>query len=258
MKLFASDIDNTLVPQGKVPDKNDIQRLEQYLNNITGVKIAYISGRNFSMTQEVLSKFHLPRPDFIASDVGTLIHYLQDGKWKKDKKFEKYLASSGFNREAIKAELEDMEGVSLQEEEVQSEFKLSYYTDLGKKEKSTLFAIEEILEEIPGKLIYSEDQRRRVGLIDIVPRVGGKVGAIKFLSREVGADMKEVVYAGDSGNDIDIFNAGFKGILVGNASPKIKKAFRNEQSRVYVANDKFCQGVIEGLEHFLEKGVEEK
>lgn len=254
MKLFASDIDNTLVPQKEELEEEDIKDLEDLLREAGDIKVAYISGRNLSLTQEVLSENSLPEPDFAATDVGTLIYSLNGEEWEEDPEYQDHLALTGYDRRELQEKLKEVEGLTLQEEEAQTEFKLSYYLELDKKNE-ILPRIREAVEGGPAQLIYSEDIVKNVGLVDIIPDAGGKAGALDFLAQKLGADKDEVIYAGDSGNDLDALSAGFNGIVVGNASEELKEKLR-DQPDVYVAEGRFARGIVEGVKHFFsQKGI---
>ncbi len=251
MKLFACDLDNTLIPQQEEVDRDNINELNRLLKLIPNLKIAYISGRNFTLTLKVLSEHHLLKPDFIASDVGNSIYVLKQGEWSKSTEYQNYLAATGFDQEKIKRRLKNIKNIYPQEKENQSKFKLSYYLDLRGEYKYVLSDIKQILKKSSAQLIYSEDELKNIGLLDIVPKKGGKAGALKFLAEKIGAKKDKVVYAGDSGNDLDALNVGFKGILVGNASKDLRDFFSQESSHVYVAKNKFSGGVIEGIRYFF-------
>lgn len=250
MKLFASDIDNTLIPQDKQAANPGLAELADFLANQPGLKTAFISGRNLALTREVIAGHNLFQPDFLATDVGTTIYEFRNGDWDKSTEYASYLASSGYNRETIEAKLHDVFGLKLQEKEFQSEFKLSYYLDLDNKPGEIVSGIKHQLEDVPAKVVYSVDKAKSVGLVDILPEASGKAGALDFLAQLAGAKREEVVYAGDSGNDLDIFEAGFSGILVGNASVYLKERVDQGSSNIYVAKNEFAQGVLEGLRFF--------
>ncbi len=250
MKLFASDIDNTLVPKEESFVKEDLKELEDILKKRKDLKIAYISGRSLSMILEVLADYYLPQTDFLSSDVGTAIYSLRRGEWKKDKDYEDYLLSESYNWLEMKKKLKGIAGLSLQEDRAQTDFKLSYYLKLDYNKKEALEEIEERLVDTPAKLIYSEDRVKNLGLVDIIPRLGGKGGVLEFLAKKLGAGKDEVIYAGDSGNDLEALSTGFKAVLVGNAPESLKKDLSGDPSRVYIAKKNFSQGIIEGLKHF--------
>ncbi len=247
MKLFASDIDNTILPQHmNLYSKENMQSLFKLLRSIKNLQIAYFTGRNISLTLETLPM--LPSPDFIAPEVGTSLYYFENNEWKKDKSYDEYLLSSKYNREEIQNNMQNIPGLYLQEQSVQTTFKLSYYLHLD-HEKEALDTITRKIDNHRAKIIYSKDKIKNVGLVDIIPTQGGKAEALSFLINKIKIKQKDVVYAGDSGNDIDVFNSGFNSIIVGNASPVLKNMF-NKYSHIYIAKHNFSKGIVEGINHF--------
>ena len=78
-----------------------------------------------------------------------------------------------------------------------------------------------------------------------------------------------MVFAGDSGNDLDALTSGLQAILVKNSAPEVQKTARQEleeQGRtgcLYIAegglkgmNGNYAAGVLEGLVHFFPETVE--
>ena len=82
------------------------------------------------------------------------------------------------------------------------------------------------------------------------------------MAEEHGATKEDVVFCGDSGNDIFPLTAGFSGVLVKNADDQlvenVKKVMnQNPDLKVYFAkgnfkglNGYYTSGVIEGAYHF--------
>jgi hydroxymethylpyrimidine pyrophosphatase-like HAD family hydrolase len=58
-----------------------------------------------------------------------------------------------------------------------------------------------------------------------------------------------VVTAGDSLNDLAMFETGLPGVMVGNAEPALVRALPG-LGRVYQARAHGCGGIVEGLRHF--------
>ena len=109
----------------------------------------------------------------------------------------------------------------------------------------------EVLQEIAKRLekaglkaniIYSQDE-----FLDLLPVKSGKAGAVKYIVGKFGVDREAVVVCGDSGNDLDMFNLGFKDIIVGNAHTELKDF---EGENIYHATAEYSAGIIEGLRHF--------
>jgi len=110
--------------------------------------------------------------------------------------------------------------------------------------------------------VYSFDSQDGKGLLDFLPDSATKQTALEYVAQEQGCAMEEVVFCGDSGNDIFPLTAGFSGVLVRNADEQLVKNVRqameeNENLRVYFAsggfrdlNGYYTSGVIEGAYHY--------
>jgi len=101
-----------------------------------------------------------------------------------------------------------------------------------------------------------------VGLIDILPKIATKATAIEFLREQEHLSKKDVVYCGDSGNDIQPLTNGYRSILVNDAPEDVKETVSNivakngNSDTLYIAhktknlNGNYASGILEGLIHF--------
>jgi hydroxymethylpyrimidine pyrophosphatase-like HAD family hydrolase len=121
-------------------------------------------------------------------------------------------------------------------------------------------------ERVKGKfdevIVYSFDSQDGKGLLDFLPASATKQTALEYVAEEFGAEKEDVVFCGDSGNDIFPLTAGFCGVLVRNADEQlvenVKKAMdENTDLKVYFAKGDFrglqgyyTSGVIEGAYHY--------
>lgn len=255
MMLYVTDVDNTILPLDR--SKFSSKGLEQWKKRIkeADMKTGYISGRNLEQLRETLKE--LPEPDLLITDVGTRIHHYAGGKWQEDKEFAEFLSNAwqGQTREKVKQALFEVEELREQEPEALSRFKQSYYLDSGYNPQEVLVKIRNSLKEadLESDIRYSVDEAKGVGLIDVLPKNSGKSGAIEFLMRRYELAPDQVIYSGDSGNDVDALISGWRGILVGNARPEIKEEVKEKAPRpenVYIAEQYFVSGVLEGFDHF--------
>ncbi|MBT8418686.1 MAG: HAD family hydrolase [Silicimonas sp.] len=83
---------------------------------------------------------------------------------------------------------------------------------------------------------------------DVIPTGAGKAAATRFLAAHFGTDLSHLVVAGDSGNDLDMFQAARHRIAVGNARKELIDAL--EPGSFYHARNAHAAGVREGLVHF--------
>jgi hypothetical protein len=101
-------------------------------------------------------------------------------------------------------------------------------------------------------------------LLDIVPARANKLHAIQFLMQQEQFSGGRTVFAGDSGNDLDVLTSGLQAILVKNASEDVRKEAIDSLSDMrmtnclYLPKGNFCgmngnyaAGVLEGLVHFI-------
>ncbi len=96
--------------------------------------------------------------------------------------------------------------------------------------------------------------------IDITPRDINKRTALLHLLRTQGLDSLPVYVAGDSCNDIPVFEVpAFKKIVVGNASPELREKVA-DLPNLFMAPDHqaVARGVLEGLRHFSVLPPEQK
>jgi hypothetical protein len=117
---------------------------------------------------------------------------------------------------------------------------------------------------IHAGIIWSIDEVRKIGLLDIVPARANKLHAIQFLMQQEKFPEKRTVFAGDSGNDLDVLTSGLQAILVKNAAEDVRKAAIETLSkkqmthRLYLSkggffgmNGNYAAGVLEGLAYFI-------
>lgn len=82
---------------------------------------------------------------------------------------------------------------------------------------------------------------------DVIPKGAGKAAATEFLAAHLGIDHSKLVVAGDSGNDLTMFQAARHRIAVGNARKELIDAL--EPGSFYHARSAHAAGVHEGLVH---------
>jgi hydroxymethylpyrimidine pyrophosphatase-like HAD family hydrolase len=84
--------------------------------------------------------------------------------------------------------------------------------------------------------------------IDVLPDPVGKGGAVRFLGGELGLSADRIVVAGDSGNDREMFETGFKGILPVNALDELKTIAN--QPWHFKSPLPAALGILDGLRYF--------
>ncbi len=259
--LLATDMDGTVIPLDDLPERvREIQRFRRLIQGHENVALAYVTGRHLELALAGVAQYRLPRPDILVCDVGTSIYFGQDNAWQPDQGFYAELKKSwhGLAGRDIHRFLKDIPLLTVQEPERQQEFKQSYYLARIEEHRRVVDEIRERLaeSEIKANIIYSVDSKKKIGLVDVLPKIAAKDYALGYLQQALGLARQRVVYAGDSGNDLAAFVSGFPAIVVNNTAAPVKAAARRLArekgiaEQLFFASEKFVNGVIEGCFHF--------
>ncbi|MFH1218000.1 MAG: HAD-IIB family hydrolase [Pseudomonadota bacterium] len=259
--LLASDMDGTVIPleSGKEHDE-EILRFCRVMRGNPHVSLAYVTGRHLELGLAGVKKYRLPPPDIFVCDVGTTIYLKTGDAWRKDSEYHSRLQKSwkGRTGEDVAQILKNIPELVAQEDEKQEEFKQSYYVTRQIDRETVIAEIHRQLgfSQLRANVIYSVDSIKNVGLIDVLPDIAAKDYALEYLSNKLDINKDDVVYAGDSGNDLLAFISGFNAIVVANTDEDVKAEARieaqrkNIEARLFFASKKYVSGVMEGCYHF--------
>ena len=252
-RLLGCDLDGTLIPFKRTPGyEHAITTLHQQIASDPSITLAYLTGRDHSLALEGISQFKLPKPHYLVTDVGTTIHLLDGNRYTRDDEYHKLFGRS-LSEQLNETALQEIPGLRLQEPDKQSEWKRSYY--LAPKDAQRIQqAVHDILGTAQSSLdiIYSVDAHD-CGLLDIVPRGISKASALHYLQKKLSLKQREIVYAGDSGNDYNVFIAGYPSIVVANAYPSVVNELKRQEhlhESLFFATKDCAEGVIEGCQYF--------
>ena len=257
MKILATDLDRTLLPNGRWESDEEAISLFNALTEKHEVLVVYVTGRNLALTEKAIDEFGVRYPDILCSDVGTSIRKFKNGEWSFDYGWIDHVRRESPNWDAmsIRDVVAGINGMREQESEHLSQFKQSYYVDHQHKDR----ILKEVDELVKGRfdevIVYSFDSLDGKGLLDFLPASATKQTALEYLADEYGTAKKDVVFCGDSGNDIFPLTAGFSGVLVRNADDQLvenvkKSMTQNPDLTVY-----FAKGGVMGLKGYYTSGV---
>jgi sucrose-6F-phosphate phosphohydrolase len=257
--LLASDLDGTLIPLERDAQRlREVEELVRAFEASENLRLAYVTGRHLSLALAGIEEIGLPSPDWFVCDVGTSVYRRANGGFVPDQEYRQAMrtAFGGLSGADVHAAIGAIEGLELQEEEKQAEFKVSYYTR-GQSEPF-LETVQSRLHAAHAKvnLVASYDPVSGRGLLDVLPAGIAKDYAVRYLHDHTGVDEEYLVYAGDSGNDRAAMLTGYRVIVVGNADEALKKDLgiesvaRGIEERIYFAEHPYARGVLEGLRHF--------
>jgi len=262
--LLCTDMDRTLIPNGAAAESAAARELFARLVARPEVSLAYVTGRHLALIEEAIHHYALPVPDFAIADVGTTIYEVDRGHWQAWQAWSDEIDVDWQRQEAreLYVLLHGIEGLRLQESEKQNRHKLSFYVPLTLDATALQAAVAARLESagLRANLVWSIDEEVGVGLLDILPASANKRHAVEFLMQSHGFGLDDTIFAGDSGNDLDVMLSPIHSVLVANASEEVRAAAgsASAEASVYVAtggflgmNGNYAAGILEGVAHFL-------
>ena len=235
MNLLVCDLDGTLL--------GDDRALADFADWYAGAKalfrLVYASGRFVDSICESINDSQLPDPDAIVGGVGTQIYDVLAGRqlpmWPP--------STLEWNPDQVRAVCASHAELIPQPEHLLSFYKVSYY---GVELDQLFLANLEHQLAAAGQrvtIVYSSNRD-----LDILPAEANKGSAIAHLSSHWKIESRRVIVAGDSGNDLAMFEAGFRGIVVSNARQELLSL---DAPDVYHASAPYAHGVLEGLGYWL-------
>lgn len=237
--LVVCDIDNTLISDREAAHALGAV-LKAYKREI-GFAIA--TGRNLEAALAVLRLYDYPHPELLITSAGSEIYY--GGQEFSDRHWAAYI-DHGWKPDSVREALHDIGQIELQTNEgAQRKYKISYTVKEGTDTALLLQCIKEALQRNTGRqhIIVSH------GLyLDILPYRGGKGNAIEYLVSTGRIERRQIITAGDSENDRDMFTKGFRSIIVANHEKSLDSLYKTKNR--FFASKKEAAGVLEGLRHF--------
>ncbi|WFB34866.1 HAD-IIB family hydrolase [Kiritimatiellota bacterium B12222] len=235
-RLIIADIDNTLTGN----DEEMHRFFDLIANAQDNIGFGIATGRRYEEVIKLMEEYDMPHPEVLITSVGTEIYYGKsytlDTSWRKHIDFR-------WERDRIVEVLGTVKGLTIQNEDQQSEFKLSYKVDYSIS--PSFAAIKRILREnnLRTKVISS------LGMfLDIIPSRAGSGLSIRHMAYKWGFPLENILIAGDSGNDEEMLAGNTLGVVVGNYSPELEKL--RKYPRVYFAKSTHAAGILEGLEYY--------
>jgi sucrose-6F-phosphate phosphohydrolase len=275
---LCTDLDRTLLPNGAQDSDPQAIPLLKMLVEQQQLRLVYVSGRNRELILDAINEYELPTPAIAITDVGTRIYHIDQvtdnhhpaHTWVMDHDWERYLANSWDRNRVplLRKKLDLHTGLKLQEAEKQTEFKLSYYLDMQYYNSGIKSEIEHLCKELSlsCNIVKSHDETTDTGLLDILPGNASKYHAIRFLMDKYTIIEKEILFCGDSGNDMEVLASEIPAVLVNNAQQSVKvqakqlAAAQQHDAQLYIAtgnfyglNGNYCSGILEGLAYYYQE-----
>lgn len=265
--LLCCDLDRTVLPNGEAEETPEARLHFAELVAQPELTLVYATGRDRARVVQAAVQWFMPRANVVIADVGTTIYDLRDGGWSPCAGWSAALAEDWAGAEVgdvLRQALELCPELRAQDPSRQGAFKASFTAD----PRVDLTAVSARLEAgladrgVRARCVGSFDEVARAGLLDVLPRRTGKLGALRYLQRTLGFTDADTVFAGDSGNDLEVLVSGVPSVLVANAHPSVRdralSASREAGTldRLYLAggagggNGNYASGIVEGVRWF--------
>lgn len=208
MRILATDLDGTLLGG----DPADRLRLRDVLAAHPEIAVVFATGRGLASVRAVLDDPLVPRPRWVIADVGATVASGADLTMFDHVQARLREGWPGSAR--VRAALRRFPALTYQKD-VDQHARCSFYLD---PEELTP-EITEVVRALGCRWVYSGSR-----YFDVLPANASKGNALNALAEHHHWSMECVLVAGDSLNDLSLYDLGAHGVIVGNAEPALPAA----------------------------------
>lgn len=231
--LLATDLDGTFLGGDEAVKKELYGLMKE-----PGTMLVFVTGRGLQSVMNLFDETSLlPPPHYIICDVGaTVVH----GKSLQPvEPLQSAIESKWPGNEKVLAHFNTIKGLTLQP--VPQHRRCAFFYEEGITDLEKVYKISEALgcDAIASAGKY----------VDILPGGVNKGTTLMQLMNFLQIDPARILVAGDTMNDLAMYETGYNAVVVGNAEEKLLYATR-EASHVYHASDDGCGGILQALRHF--------
>lgn len=268
--ILATDLDGTMA-HGSQAARGEIVAA---VRAAPDARLIYATGRTPGSARGLLSETALPDPDVLIADVGTSV--LHGAGPDRVTEIESELDAVWPGADVVRDRLASLPVLTAQD--VDSLRRVAYWIEPVRARRAAAaspdsdpFAArapdDSSFDQESGTLAMHAARAAAAALedlgvdvvvsanvfLDVLPRGVNKGSTLRRVLRWMGADESDCVVAGDSLNDLALFETGLRGIVVGNCEPALLERVANME-RVYQARGIGAAGVLEGLRHYGHAG----
>ncbi|MGY6634390.1 MAG: HAD-IIB family hydrolase [Alkalilacustris sp.] len=230
--VLATDLDGTFL--GGTPDMR--RRLYDWIDGRRDdVGLIYVTGRDPAFLPTIWDE-GVPVPDYVVGDVGTTIAEVAGRAIAPIPALEAEIASRwGDRAETVRALLADAPG--LVEQDTPFRYRMSYHYDPAAFDPAVIPPVEALGLDV---LISHECY------LDVLPGGVSKGPSLLRLMDHLGLARERVLVAGDTLNDLSMFQTGLAGAVVGGSEPALLAAVA-ALPRAHVCAVPGAGGILEAI-----------
>lgn len=238
--VLATDLDGTFLG-GTDAERQSLYRWIE--DNRDGIGLIFVSGRDLPFIKRLCDGTQVPWPDFVIGDVGTTIAHVIDADGERRIKpipdLEAEIAglwNDAGNR--VRDALADAPG--LRPQETPFRYRMSYHYDPETYDD----AAENIIGDMGFDVLISDNR-----FFDVLPKGISKGPSLLRLIDWVGFHPSRLLVAGDTLNDLSLFETGLNGVAVGNSEAGLLKKI-DGRPNVHFAKGHGAAGIREAIDAF--------
>lgn len=265
LRLLCTDLDRTLIPNGEHAELPGVRQRLASLIKQYNIHLVYVSGRDHQLVQQAIKEYQLPNPEYVIADVGSTIYVCNDNEWSLLDAWHHHIGQDWSQQTSMQvySYFSDMPSLELQEASKQGRYKLSFYVPLSIDHDALMQETQQRARkhQLAVSLIYSVDEEKQTGLLDVLPASANKLTAIRYLMFQLGLDKNQILFSGDSGNDLEVLCSELPAVLVANAQASVRQQAlmlarrEGHADQLYIAhgtsgNGHYADGIIEGIQHY--------
>ncbi|MFD2538988.1 glucosylglycerol-phosphate synthase [Sphingobacterium chuzhouense] len=232
MMLLATDLDGTFLG-GSMKNRLHLYRL---IKQFSEIQLVFVTGRGLESVIPLLNDPLIPRPNYIIADVGATV---VDGLTLETiEPIQGDIESRWPSPYAIRSRV--LEKTDVVYQEVPQQRRCSFYYDT----EMDLSHVYKIAESFNCDVITSVNK-----YLDILPKDVNKGSTLNALVEHLDINEENVLVAGDTLNDLSLYDTEYKGVVVGEAEPALVE-HTAKYKNVYHAIEPGAGGIIESMAHF--------
>jgi HAD superfamily hydrolase (TIGR01484 family) len=232
--VLATDLDGTFLGGDEHQRRSLYDALIARADELT---LIFVTGRDLDFIAELIARPGVPQPDMIIGDVGTTIVHGHDfspvapvQQWVDDR-------WDDANDRVLEL-LADEPDIELQP--VMGSRRVSYYYDPAQPPTGAITKARAAgFDVITSADLY----------LDVLPPGVAKGPTLTRLVEMLSLPAERVLVAGDTMNDLSLFETDFRGVAVGNSEPALVEAIA-ELDRVHHSALPGCAGIGDAIDHF--------
>ncbi|CAH1687845.1 Alpha,alpha-trehalose-phosphate synthase [Hyphomicrobiales bacterium] len=229
--VLATDLDGTFLSGSATSRELLYDWIE---SNRPDVTLIFVTGRDLPFVRALVRDTSVPQPDYVIGDVGTTI--AGGPTIEPIAELERPIASLWGNSSArIMSLLAEEPGLQLQDTAFR--YRVSYLYD---PQTLSPDAAEKV-REIGFDCLLSADT-----FFDVLPPGVSKGPTLTRLIEHLGLDSNDVLVAGDTLNDLSLFETGYAGVAVGNSEPALRTRIA-DLATVHFSKEAGAGGILDAI-----------